>query len=265
MEVVIKKSSQDCCLLAAKLIAGTVRKNPTAVLGLATGKTPEPMYEALVQMHKNEKLKFGKITTFNLDEYVGLGSEHPASYQYYMHEKLFKHADFSKNKIHVPDGLAKDIPKYCEKYERDIRKAGGIDLQILGVGTDGHIGFNEPTSSLASRTRIKTLTQKTVDVNKAFFAPGEFMPRHVITMGIGTIMEARQCVLLAYGESKAEVVAKMVEGPITSMIPASVLQLHPKTVVIIDEAASRKLKLTDYYNYVYKNKPEWQQYEKFES
>jgi glucosamine-6-phosphate deaminase len=261
MEVIIKKDGEACGRLAARLIAGLIKEKPNAVLGLATGRTPEPMYSELVKIHQKEKLSFKKVTTFNLDEYVGLSPKHPASYSYYMDEKLFKHIDVPKKQIHIPNGLAKDIPASCMKYEREIKKAKGIDLQVLGLGSDGHIGFNEPSSSLSSRTRIKTLTLKTVKANKVFFASGETMPRHVITMGIGTIMEARQCVLLAYGNSKAEVVAKMVEGPITALVPASILQLHPKTVIIIDEAASSKLKLLDYYRFVYDNKPEWQKYE----
>ncbi len=261
MEVVIKKNGEECCSLAAKLIAGVVRQKPGAVLGLATGRTPELMYSELVRIYREEKLDFSKVTTFNLDEYVGLSPKHPASYAYYMQEKFFRHLHISPAQIHIPDGLSKNVPASCDDYEEAIRKHGGIDVQVLGLGTDGHIGFNEPSSSLSSRTRIKTLTQKTVEANRSQFSPEETVPRHVITMGIGTIMEARQCVMLAYGESKAEVVAKMVEGPITAVIPASILQLHPKVMVIIDEAASRKLRLIDYYQFVYKNKPEWQRYE----
>lgn len=261
MEVVIKKDSTACCRLAAKIFRKVVKENPEAVLGLATGGTPEPMYAELVKIHQGEKLNFSKVTTFNLDEYVGLDANHPASYAYYMNEKLFKHVGIKSKQVHIPNGKASDIPRECQEYEKAIKKSGGIDLQLLGIGRDGHIGFNEPSSSLASRTRIKTLTQKTVEANKIYFKEGEEMPRHVITMGIGTIMETRKCVMLAYGESKAEAVAQMIEGPITSMVPASILQMHPSVVVIIDEAAATKLKNADYYRFVYAGKPEWQQYE----
>jgi len=221
------------------------------------------LYNELIRMHRERGLDCSKLTTFNLDEYVGLSSNHPASYLRYMQENLFAHINVQPDHIHIPDGVASDIPKCCDEYEAAIRKAGGIDLQVLGIGNDGHIGFNEPTSSLASRTRIKTLTQNTIAANQRFFSPGEPVPHHVITMGVGTIMEARTCLLFAYGEGKAEAVAAMVEGPITAMCPASILQMHPQTVVIIDEPASRLLKRADYYRYVYAGKPKFQEMSAF--
>jgi glucosamine-6-phosphate deaminase len=261
MEVVIKPTAEQASRLAANLVAQLVRKKPNAVLGLATGSTPLPLYAELSRMHKEDDLNFRRATTFNLDEYIGLGSDHPCSYHYFMMENLFRHINVPKKNIHIPDGLTKDVPSFCQEYEAAIKRAGGIDLQILGLGWDGHIGFNEPTSSLSSRTRIKTLTKKTIEANKRFFSSEKEVPRHVITMGVGTIQEAKRCVLLAYGENKAAAVAAMVEGPITAMAPASVLQMHPSTVVIIDEAAAKNLKNAEYYRYVYDHKPSWQRYE----
>jgi glucosamine-6-phosphate deaminase len=198
------------------------------------------------------------VTTFNLDEYVGLPPEHDHSYHTFMWENLFRHINVAKKNVHIPDGLAKDIPKECAKYEKQILAAGGIDLQVLGIGTDGHIGFNEPTSSLASRTRIKTLTAQTRKDNARFFGSEEQVPQHCITMGIGTIMEARQNLLLAFGKGKARAIAEAVEGPVTSLNPASVLQLHPTATVCLDTGAASLLTRADYYRGVYDNKPAWQ-------
>jgi len=258
MEIIIQPSSQEVCSLAARIVAKLVREKPAAVIGLPTGGTPRPMYAELVRMHQTEQLDFSRVTTFNLDEYVGLGPDHPCSYHYYMTENFFNHVNIPEKQTHVPDGLAEDVPDFCRHYESAIREAGGIDLQILGIGEDGHIGFNEPTSSLASRTRIKTLTQKTVDANKRFFKSDEIVPRHVITLGVGTIMEAKRCLLIACGQGKAVAVAAMVEGPVTAMTPASALQFHPSVVLLVDEAAAGRLALGDYYRSVYRNKPDWQ-------
>lgn len=261
MEVIIKPNAPAVAALAAKLVAQQIRKKPNSVLGLATGSTPLPLYQELIRMHREEKLSFKRVTTFNLDEYIGLGPDHPCSYHYFMMENLFNHLNIPKKQIHIPDGLTKDVPKCCQAYEKAIQKAGGIDIQVLGIGGDGHIGFNEPTSSLSSRTRIKTLTQKTIDANKRFFSSEKEVPRHVITMGVGTIRDSRCCILLAYGENKADAIASMIEGPISSMSPASILQTHSRTTVIIDEAAAKKLTHANYYRYVYDNKPAWQRYE----
>ncbi len=254
MEIIIQKTKQEAAEVAARLIANLLREKPDAVLGLATGSTPLPLYERLIAM----KLDWSKVTTFNLDEYIGLPRDHAQTYHTFMWENLFKHINIEKENTHIPDGNAPDVPAFCRDYEQRIRQAGGIDLQILGIGTDGHIGFNEPTSSLASRTRIKTLTKQTCEDNARFFGPDEKVPNHVITMGIGTIMEARMNLLLAFGENKATAIAEAVEGPVTSINPASVLQMHPVVKVCIDEPAASRLERADYFRWVYENKPEWQ-------
>ena len=254
MEIVIQPSAAAANVVAARLFANVIRQKNGAVLGLATGSTPLALYRELIAL----ELDWRKITTFNLDEYVGLAPEHPQSYHSFMWENLFRHVNIARKKTHIPDGLAKNIPGFCAKYEKQIHLAGGIDVQLLGIGTDGHIGFNEPTSSLASRTRIKTLTPQTRKDNARFFGSEEAVPHHCITMGIGTILDARHCVLLAFGKNKARAIAAAVEGPITSMNPASALQLHPKVTVFLDEAAASELKLHKYYRWVYDNKPAWQ-------
>lgn len=256
MEIIIQPSAEAATSIAARMVARLLREKPDVVLGLATGSTPLLLYRELVAM----KLDWRRVTTFNLDEYVGLPREHAQSYHSFMWENLFRHVNIAKKNVHIPDGNTKDIPKFCAKYERQIKAAGGIDLQVLGIGTDGHIGFNEPTSSLASRTRIKTLTQRTRQDNARFFGSEAQVPHHVITMGIGTIMEARQNLLLAFGEKKAQAIAEAVEGPITSVNPASILQMHPVTKLCLDEGAASKLKRADYYRWVYGNKPDWQKF-----
>ena len=256
MEIIIQPTAEAATSVAARIIAQLLRQKPNTVLGLATGSTPLRLYRQLIAM----KLDWRKVTTFNLDEYIGLPPEHDHSYHTFMWENLFRHVNIAKKNVHIPDGLAKDVPKECAKYEKQIRTAGGIDLQVLGIGTDGHIGFNEPTSSLASRTRIKTLTAQTRKDNARFFGSEDQVPHHCITMGIGTIMEARQNLLLAFGAGKARAIAKAVEGPITSLNPASVLQMHPTATVCLDTDAASLLKRADYYRGVYDNKPAWQQF-----
>lgn len=258
MEVILVETEQEGALLAARIIRRQVVRQPGSVLGLATGSTPVPVYAELVRMHREEGLSFRQVTTFNLDEYVGLNPEHPCSYRHYMREHLFCRVDLQPELTHVPDGLTLDIPAFCADYERKIREAGGIDVQLLGLGQDGHIGFNEPTSSLSSRTRLKTLTAHTAAANRSCFPAGQEVPRHVLTMGVGTIMEARRCLLLAFGSRKAPAVARMIEGPVTAMVPASALQYHPCATVIVDEAAGRHLTMRRYFREVYRNKPEWQ-------
>jgi glucosamine-6-phosphate deaminase len=253
MEVVILPSPDEVCGRAARIVARLVREKSRAVLGLCTGETPKPVYAELIRLHRDEGLDFSQVTTFNLDEYVGLDAQHPASYRRYMAEHFFDHVRVAR--AHVPDGGANDIAAACRDYEEAIVRAGGIDLQLLGIGADGHIAFNEPSSSLGSRTRVKTLTERTLAL---FQARGESVPQHVITMGIGTILDARRCVLLAFGESKASAIARMVEGPLTAMVPASALQLHPRATVLVDETAASKLELADYYREVERNKPSWQ-------
>jgi glucosamine-6-phosphate deaminase len=254
MEVIIQPTADTATEIAARIMALLLQENPQAVLGLATGSTPVHLYQKLIAC----QLDWSQATTFNLDEYVGVPPEHPQSYHAFMREHLFSHINIPSSRTHVPDGMATDWPAFCDDYEEKIRAAGGIDLQLLGIGTEGHIGFNEPSSSLASRTRLKTLTQQTRRDNARFFGSQEDVPFHVVTMGIGTIMEARQVLLLAFGETKAEAIAGAVEGPIGASNPASVLQWHPKATVILDEAAASHLTRAEYYRWVYEQKPAWQ-------
>ena len=258
MEVVILESPREVSRLAARMVGRLVRDKPRAVLGLATGETPVEMYAELVRVHGEEGLDFSRVTTFNLDEYVGLDPDHPASYHAYMNQHLFSGVNLARRRIHLPDGRADDIAQECRAYEAAIFEAGGIDLQVLGLGRDAHIGFNEPTSSLGSRTRIKTLDDSTVEANARFFGEGEAVPRHVITMGIQTVMEAQHCLVMACGSTKASAVARMIEGPVMSMAPASVLQMHPRVTVILDGPAADGLAMRAYFEDVYRNKPAWQ-------
>lgn len=251
MEVIIQSTPEAASRVAAAIVAGVMRSKPIPVLGLATGQTPIGLYRELIAM----RLDWRQVRTFNLDEYVGLPREHPQSFRSAMQSNLFQHVTIDPANVHIPDGMTSDIPAHCTAYESAIRASGGIDIQILGIGTDGHIGFNEPSSSLASRTRIKTLTGQTRRDNAAAFGGEARVPRHVITMGIGTIMDARQVILLAFGEGKARAIAAAVEGPVTAMTPASALQLHPTVKVCVDEAAARQLQRADYYRWVYENKP----------
>ena len=262
MEVIIQPSERHATELAAQRIARRMRDKPGAVLGLATGRSQMGVYEELVRLHREEGLDFSQVTTFNLDEYMGLGPEHPGSFYHYMQEHLFGGVNVDPERVHVPDGMVQAVDAHCVAYEAAIAAAGGIDLQLLGIGSDGHIGFNEPSSSLSSRTRIKTLAAETRLDNADAFAPDAFaageVPRHVITMGIGTIMDARECLLLALGEHKAKAVAAAVEGPITASVPASALQLHPAAKLVLDEAAAALLTRAAYYKSVYQGKPGWQ-------
>lgn len=259
MEVIINKDEVTGSHVAARVVARLIHEKPDAVLGLATGSTPMLLYNELIRMHNEEGLDFSRVTTFNLDEYVGLPPEHEQSYRWFMNENLFSRINIRMENTHVPDGMSKDIPASCAAYEKAIAAAGGIDLQVLGIGSDGHVGFNEPTSSFASRTRIKTLTRQTVADNARFFDGDESkVPHHCITMGIGTIMDARMNILLAFGGNKAEAVAATIEGPVAAVMPASILQHHPSSKIFIDETAAARLKLAGYYRWVYDNKPDWQ-------
>jgi glucosamine-6-phosphate deaminase len=255
MEVVIAKSYEDLSRGAAEVVAEVVNTKPNAVLGLATGSSPLGLYKELIRMHENEGLDFSRVTTFNLDEYVGLKPDHDQSYHYFMTENLFKHINVSPSRIHVPSGTTSNYQGFCSWYEQRIVECGGIDVQVLGIGSDGHIAFNEPTSSLASRTRLKTLTAQTIEDNARFFEKIEDVPIYSITMGVGTILEARKLVLVANGDNKADAVVGMIEGPVSSMITASALQLHSDSHVFIDEAASAKLEMLDYYNWIQEKKP----------
>jgi glucosamine-6-phosphate deaminase len=251
MLVILKRDDEEISLQAAQLIAAAVRKKPALVLGLATGSTMVGVYKHLVGLHEQGSLDFSGVVTFNLDEYLGLPAAHPRSFHHFMRENLFAHVNVAPRNIHIPDGtIRSNYDQYCASYEEAIRKAGGIDLQLLGIGRNGHVGFNEPTSSLASRTRLKVLSRETLDDNAKFFAPGEESPRCAITMGIGTILEARKILLLAAGQSKSSAVAKSIEGPITSAVSASALQLHPDVTFLIDDAAASQLAQRDYYRRV---------------
>jgi glucosamine-6-phosphate deaminase len=250
MRVVILPKADDVSRRAAEVIADCIRSKPNAVLGLATGGTPLGTYGELIGAHHSGRVSFCNVTTFNLDEYVGLGPEHSQSYGYFMRENLFSKADFDLTRCHVPSGLADDYDVYCRAYERQICDAGGIDLQLLGIGSDGHIAFNEPGSSLASRMRLKALTERTRSDNARFFAAGEEVPSLAVTMGVGTILEARKILLLATGANKANAVRAFIEGPVTSQITASALQLHPHVTVLLDEPAAEWLQRRDYYDQV---------------
>ena len=225
MEIIIKPTVAEAQMETANIFRRQIKHKPDSVLGLATGSTPIGVYALLVRMRERGELDFSQVSTFNLDEYVGLEASHPCSYREFMREHLFGKVNLASARIHFPDGMAKDVPLHCAEYEAQMTRAGGIDLQLLGIGREGHIGFNEPSSSLASRTRIKTLTPQTVQDNARFFGSADKVPRHVITMGVGTIMETRHCLMLATGEAKADAVARMAEGPITADLPASILQM----------------------------------------
>jgi len=261
MEVIIQSNQETAAALVARVVARELRANPHLVLGLATGKTMERVYQHLVRLHQDHHLDFSLCTTFNLDEYVGLFPSDPNSYRHYMDYHLFRHVNIDPRNTHLPNGMADDLDAECRRYEASIQRFGGIDLQLLGIGKAGHIGFNEPLSALRSRTRVKALTPTTLKQNASFFGGEEHMPRRAITMGVGTIIEARRCLLLATGESKADIIAQAVEGPITSMVSASALQLHPHCTVIVDEAAAARLKEKEYYRWIFENEPEWQEYQ----
>jgi glucosamine-6-phosphate deaminase len=260
MEVIIQPNEAAAASLVARIVAHDLRANPHLVLGLATGKTMEHVYRQLVRLHQTEKLDFSLCSTFNLDEYVGLFPNDPNSYRHYMEHHLFRHVNVDIRNTHLPNGLENDLDAECRQYEALIQRFGGIDLQLLGIGKAGHIGFNEPLSALRSRTRVKALTPTTLKQNAPFFGSEDKVPRRAITMGVGTILECRRCLLLATGRNKAGVIAKAVEGPITSMISATTLQLHPRCTVVVDEAAAGELAEKDYYRWIFANEPEWEAY-----
>lgn len=260
MEVIIRKTEADAYQLVADLIGGALAANPALVLGLATGRTMEGVYARLVNKYQAGEISFSKTTTFNLDEYIGLAPENPNSYRSYMNQHLFDRINIPIENTHLPNGAARDLDRECEAYEARIAAAGGIDLQLLGIGSTGHIGFNEPLSALRSRTRCKALTPGTIAQNSPLFDNPADMPRRAITMGVGTILDSRRCIMLVTGAAKADIVSKAVEGPITSMISATALQLHPKCTVVVDEAAAAKLENRGYYDWIFQNEPEWEPY-----
>jgi glucosamine-6-phosphate deaminase len=259
MEVIIGEDAKDIGVVAADAITALVDRKPAAVLGLATGSSPLPIYDELVARCDGGLLSLRQSRGFTLDEYVGLPVDHPQRYRNVIDTAFVDRVDFAPDAVAGPDGQAADIPAACAAYEDAIRAAGGVDLQILGIGTDGHIGFNEPGSSLASRTRIKTLTRQTRVDNARFFGDDvESVPTHCLTQGLATIMAARHAILVATGRGKAEAVHHLVEGPVSAMWPASILQHHPHVTVLLDGAAARRLQLVDYYRETYLSKPDWQ-------
>ncbi|SFD35670.1 glucosamine-6-phosphate deaminase [Tropicimonas isoalkanivorans] len=251
MKVLICQNHAAAIERTAGLIVDHVARRPDAVLGLATGGTMLPLYERLATLYSEGEVSFANVTSFNLDEYVGIAPAHPASYHSYMKEVLFSHVDIGESRTHLPLGNSPDVQAEAERYEAAIAAAGGLSLQLLGIGQNGHIGFNEPTSSLGSRTRIKTLTESTRTANRQYFGPDETPPAYAITMGVGTILAARECLLLATGRAKAQAVAAMIEGPVSAVCPASALQLHPHATIVLDREASGDLRLTDYYQHVH--------------
>ncbi|MDD4767960.1 MAG: glucosamine-6-phosphate deaminase [Desulfotomaculaceae bacterium] len=268
MDIIIRENYEQMSKCAAEIIAGYVKAKPDCVLGLATGGTPIGTYRELIKMHR-EGLDFSQVRTFNLDEYLGVGIDLgktydlDQSYARFMYEELFKHINIKRENIYIPDGQTKDPKKFCMWYEQEIKKAGGIDLQLLGLGGDGHWGFNEPGSSLGSRTRVQALTEQTLDDNyEAFYKKANIarsqMPHFAITMGTGTILEAKNILMIVNGSKKADMVAKCLEGPITSQITATAIQLHSGDIsVVLDQAAASKLKNSDHYKFVEKMKRQY--------
>lgn len=259
MEIVIAPTPDAVAVIAADAVARVVAGASHPVLGLATGSSPLPTYRELATRCDNGEISFARTRAFLLDEYVGLQPGHPEAYRAFIRREFTEHTDLPPGALFGPDGESQDLAAAGGAYERLIADAGGIDLQLLGIGSDGHIGFNEPTSSLGSRTRLKTLTDATRADNARFFGGDiDAVPRHVLTQGIGTILEARHLVLIATGPGKAAPVARAVEGPLTAMVPASALQLHPRATIIVDEPAARDLTHAEYYREAYDNKPDWQ-------
>jgi glucosamine-6-phosphate deaminase len=252
VEIIILSGEKGVYAEVTSRILEAIEKKPNAVLGLATGKTMQGIYNNLIVHHREGKVDFSGVKTVNLDEYLGLEPEDPLSFHSYMSRHFFQHVNIRSVNILIPDPLAENVERECEAYEAAIKKWGGIDVQLLGIGRDGHIGFNEPSSSLQARTRVKTLTDETIKDNFGS-ARG---PRFAITMGIGTIMDAREIILVAVGKEKARAVSLMVEGPVTASCPASVLQLHPKVKVILDAEAAHLLERKDYYIWVWQHKKE---------
>jgi glucosamine-6-phosphate deaminase len=258
VEVIVEPTPDDVARVAADVIAGVVSRRPDAVLGVATGSSPLGVYAELARRVADGRLDLSGVTAFALDEYVGLPAGHPQAYAAVVAREVTGPLRLDPARVHVPDGGAADLEAAAEEYERALADAGGVDVQLLGIGGNGHIGFNEPTSSFGSRTRIKTLTERTRADNARFFDSPDEVPLHCLTQGLGTILEARRLLLVAQGEGKAAAVAAAVEGPLTSMCPGSALQLHPRATVVVDEAAAARLTLLDHYRHVHAAKTAWQ-------
>ncbi|WP_375388000.1 glucosamine-6-phosphate deaminase [uncultured Amnibacterium sp.] len=259
MEIVILPDAAAVGDAAAARIAAVVRREPAAVLGLSTGSSPLGAYAALADRVRRGDVDLSHASAFALDEYVGLPEGSPQGYAETIRREATEPLGLDPARVHVPDGAADDLEAACLDYERRIREAGGVDLQLLGIGSNGHIGFNEPTSSFASRTRIKTLAPRTRADNARFFGGDlDAVPLHCITQGLGTILAAKRLVLVAQGEAKATAIAASVEGPLSAMVPGSALQLHPHATVLLDEAAASRLTLSDYYRFTAAHLPAWQ-------
>ncbi|MGI9510915.1 MAG: glucosamine-6-phosphate deaminase [Geminicoccaceae bacterium] len=261
MEVIIRPDSEHAADLTARLIAARLRSKPDIVLGFATGRTMEQVYARLVVMHRQDGLNFSGCSTFNLDEYIGLTAFDEHSYHYYMRHHLFDHVNIDPGKTHIPDGMATDLKAEAARYEALIEGAGGIDLQLLGIGEAGHIGFNEPLSAFHSRTRDKMLTPTTRHQNAPMFGGRiEAVPTRALTMGVGTILDAKELLVLVTGSAKAPILAKAIEGPIAAMVSASAVQLHPNCKIVVDEDAGRALTGRDDYDWMFANEPEWAEF-----
>ena len=241
MNVCVYPNGDLASIAAAVLIAGQVIDKPKSVLGLATGSTPLPIYRELIAMWHRGVIDFGSVTTYNLDEYVGLGPDHPCSYRRFMQENLFSHINVPQDNIHIPNGLAADVDAECAAYDAAIAAAGRLDLQLLGLGANGHIGFNEPAAVFTTHSYCVKLTEQTLKDNRRFFEDGAPMPTHALTMGIASIMQAKRIVLVATGKNKAAAVRAMIEGPVDPMVPASILQMHRHATILLDADAASLL------------------------
>lgn len=242
MRLIVTKNYEEMSKVAAKEMAEDIKRNPEIVLGLATGGTPVGMYKELIRMYNEGELDFSKVTSINLDEYVGLSGDHDQSYRYFMNTNLFDHINIDKNNTFVPNGLAENVEEECMVYDSRIQDMGGIDLQLLGLGANGHIGFNEPGEALSVGTHLTDLKESTIEANARFFDSIDDVPRKAITMGLGGIMKAKKIMVIASGEGKAEVVKAMMSGKITTEIPATMLQMHRDVILIVDEDAAKLLK-----------------------
>jgi glucosamine-6-phosphate deaminase len=260
MQVILQPDTARASAFVARLTADALRAKPDLVLGLATGRTMEPVYARLIELHRHAGLDFSRCTTFNLDEYVGVAPDDPRSYRHTMQRLLFDHVNVRPGATHLPDGMAADVARTCADYEAAIEAAGGVDLQLLGIGSDGHIGFNEPLSSFSSKTREKCLTPDTVRQNAGLCGGEDRVPRRALTMGVGTILASRRAVMLVTGKAKAELLARVVEGPITAMLSGCALHFHRDCIVVADADAASALAMRDYYRFAFENSPEWDAY-----
>jgi glucosamine-6-phosphate deaminase len=241
MKVIIASDYEEMSRIAADFIVESINSKPNSVLGLATGSTPIGMYKKLIEYYEKEKVDFSQVVSFNLDEYIGLQGDHPQSYRYFMDKNFFNNININKANTHVPSGISKDFKEECICYEKSIEEAGGIDIQVLGIGNNGHIGFNEPADELKVNTHITNLTKETIEANSRFFNNICEVPTAAITMGVGAIMKAKRIILLASGKAKADIIVRLVEGKIDTYIPASLLQVHQDVTVIVDEEAGALL------------------------